>query len=472
MDPDKVAVGVERIILSGSTDSIGRLAFYQVAANFHVLAATTGILLNVGGRDALVISPILLTIVPPVAAIAIARRFQYDGLIAGIITASASTLAAWSVQPIPQGLAVPLVAIYLLSAIIYFQLEKCERYSGAIPKIALLLSLLIALMFTHKLSLGFIAPIFATATLLSRGNRLLGSFTIIIVCLATLQWFFATNFGWGLFNVILLPSIAGASFSTGAVNLSAASPVLGGLWGSILTNLHWLSLGAAAGVGWMVFGYRQYRAHNPSIQLLISVGMMSAILVAISVFGPGVAYTRIILLSVVPFAIFTEFGVERLPHMGTILVVGLLILVQVTAPIASPDHPGQFRQYLTEEEQHAKGTIDGVTSSVSTDLYYARELHEISANRTYQTGEGHSLQDGWRPIGERLFNGNISSVKGNIVLRDINRYRMSGTQVLNYTPRHELRHRSVVYSSGSVQLIAESNYTSPEHRDTSAVSPV
>ncbi|WP_229775384.1 hypothetical protein [Haloarcula sebkhae] len=459
MDPDKIAVGVERIIQSGSTEAIGSLAFYEVAANFHVLAAITGILINAGGREALVISPILLTAVPSLAAAAIARRFEYNGLIAGIITATASTLAAWSIQPIPQGLAVPVVAILFLATIIYIQEDFFRGGPTDILITSLLLVLLAALTFTHKLSLGFIAPIFLVATLLSRGNRILGSFAIILCCLATLQWFFLTNFGWGLFNVILLPSIVGASFTTGAVDLSAASPVLGGLWGSILTNLHWLTLGTAAGAGWIFFSRRQDKLCDTSSQLLIAAGMLSALLVAVAVFGPGIPYTRVILLAVVPFAIFTEFGVKRLPHTGTLITVGLLILVQLTAPIASPDHPGQFRQYLTEEEQHAKGTIDGVTSNVSTDLYYARELHEISADRTYQPGAGHSLQEGWEPLGEPLFNGNISSVKGDIVLRDINRYRMSGTQVLDYTPIKELNNRSIVYSSGHVRLIVETDYT-------------
>ncbi|WP_367175542.1 hypothetical protein [Haloarcula rubripromontorii] len=455
MDPDKIAVGVERIIQSGSTEAIGSLAFYQVAANFHVLAAVTGILLKVGGRGALIISPILLTIVPPLAATTIARRFQYNGLIAGIITATASTLAAWSIQPIPQGLAVPLVATFFLATIIHIQMDSRKNGLNRIQIAALLLVLLAALTFTHKLSLGFIAPIFAVATLFSRGDRLLGIFTVILACLAALQWFFVTSFGWGLFNVILLPSLFGAAFTTGSVDLSAASPVLGGLWGSILTNLHWLTLGAAAGIGWAFFSHKQYKTNDASIQLLISAGMISALLVAIAVFGPNIPYTRVILLAVVPFAIFAEFGVERLPSAGTIFIVGLLILVQLTAPIASPDHPGQFRQYLTEEEQHAKGTIGGVTDNVSTDLYYARELHEISADRTYRPGEGHSLQDGWTPIGEPMFNGNVSSVKGHIVLRDINRYRMSGTQVLDYKPLIELRHRSTVYSSGNVRLFAK-----------------
>ncbi|WP_146418117.1 MULTISPECIES: hypothetical protein [Haloarcula] len=459
MDPDKIAVGVERIIQSGSTEAIGNLAFYEVAANFHVLAGVAGILMNTGGREALIISPILLTIVPSIAATAIARRFQYSGLIAGIITATASALGAWSIQPIPQGLAVPVVAIFLLASIVYIQEDFFNKGSSKILMTLKLLILLAALTFTHKLSLGFIAPIFVFATLFSRGNRLLGSFVIILSCLATLQWFFLTNFGWGLFNVILLPSIIGASFTTGAVDLSAASPVLGGLWGSILTNLHWLTLGAVAGVGWTFFSHRQYKTRDPSTQLLIATGMISAVLVAVAVFGPGIPYTRVILLAVVPFAIFSEVGVDRLPHVGTVVIVGLLILVQLTAPIASPDHPGQFRQYLTEEEQHAKGTIDGVTSHVSTDIYYARELHEISAERTYQTGEEHSLQEGWTPIGASLFNGNISNVKGDIVLRDINRYRMSGTQVLDYRPLIELRHRSIVYSSGNVRLISEKNYS-------------
>lgn len=456
MDPDKVAVGVERIISTGSTNAISELTFYSIASVTHIYAAQTGLVIGTGGRGGLVAFPVFLTVIPALSAGCICQRLSLrssSAVAAGILAATAGVVAAWALQPIPQGMAVGLIGFLLVSTTVFISVLASSGWA----RIAYLLPVILAtvlLVFTHKAALVFLLVAFVICIVMVGRTSRSESVTrigIIVGFLTSIQVFYVTDFAWSLINLIILPSIGGAAFTTGSIELTAARPVLGGLSGAVLNNLHWLLLGICAGLGWLILAIKEYRFPTTVGRVVLAFGAGSALMSAVAVVGPGIAYTRILLLAVLPFAVLIGVLINRSPASAATAIVVFLIFFQVTAPMASPDHPAQFRQYLTSEEVTAKQTIGTITDNVSTDIYYARELSTISPSKTYQPGEGVALESGWNPLGRPLFNENLSSVSSVVVLRDISRYRMSGTQVLVYNPREQLAHeRSVVYQSGNV----------------------
>jgi hypothetical protein len=280
--------------------------------------------------------------------------------------------------------------------------------------------------------------------------------------MTVVQWFWATDFAWAAVQKVIAFLLSAGITTASQFDTPASSVVLGGITGVIVRNLHWLALGGFAGFGWLILiNDRRKGTSSDSAMFITGIGTVGAALAAISVVAPGLSYSRTIMMVTLPLALLAGISLERTENLSTGLalgVLGLLLMAQVGAPFATPDHPLKVRYHLTDEEVTAKDTIDSFRETVYTDNYYARELSEINHETTYITGTVGAFQEGWNPLGEALYTYNLTSVNHPVVIRDTRYIRYHGTQRLNYDPDNQLRiERDLVYNSGNVKMYVSSN---------------
>ncbi|MFA9504393.1 hypothetical protein ACERIM_16645 [Natrinema sp. H-ect1] len=473
-DPDKVASGVAHVSHFHSNSAISGLSFYRWASGLHWAGAINHYVVGPLGphpwRLALVFIPISLTIVSGLAAFALSRRLGYRGLAAGILTPTGGMVAAWSLQPVPQTLAVITLASIVLLVVIFLQATTSPHLVGPPQKRWIQVTILLlsaSLLLTHKLPLFVITLYFAAAAILTRSPQRMSHMQIALVLgiMTAVQWFWATDFAWAAVRKLIAFFLSAGITTASQFDTPASTVVLGGITGVLIRNLHWLALSGFAGFGWLLLiNDRRKGNTSDSAMYVAGIGTAGAALAAMSVVAPGFSYSRTIMVVTLPLALLAGITVERTGNISAGAAIGLiafLLVAQVGAPFATPDHPLKVRYHLTDEEMTAKQTIDGVTETIYTDDYYARELSEITHETTYNTGTVGAYQEGWNPLGEALYTYNLTSVNHPIVIRDTRYLRLHGTQRLDYDPDDQLQaERSLVYKSRNVKMYSRSNKNS------------
>lgn len=475
LDPDRVSVAVNRIINQGIIDAIRELGFYSQAPFSHLLAANYGILAGIDGQSAVAIYTLLLGGCIPILAAAIAKRAtsRLAGGIAATLTSVAPVTIYFGIGPIPQSLAAVFLPLFLLSLVLYRSHIESRRNTaaGVVVGISLL-----GLLFTHKFGLLVAFAILVCATIIfvindfrgtegTKRERFLPFYsqtTVVVGILVIIQFAFLTT--W--VNAVVLtaivplfsPSVVAAQPSPSF--LAAVGPTLVQTVVDNLDRLVILPLSAVVCIGiW-------WRSTNPDIGLLLGSAAVTVLFVVFSIISPGGASTIRVLLFGEPvllilIAIGVSWGFDRSSpslspsYVISMVVVVIVVMAIVGSPTTVPDHPNNYRKYLTEDEISAKNTITQVADEpVGMDGFYTHELTPSQANRPsapYVTGNATGSPGTIPALG--LLNGRFTN--GSVAIRTgVDRVRgPGGTWYLQYDPEKQLSasvHYNRAYDNGAV----------------------
>jgi len=419
LDPDKVAVAVNRIVDSGQVSSIAKLSFYSKSPLAHLYAAETSLITGLPAQQSLIVYAITLGLVLPLVAAALARRFSDSSSVATVAMGIAATLVAvatngvmFAYWPLPQSISVLYWACFLLTIVLYYHLASGARRWLFVPS-------LVGLLFSHKLGLFLALATLVAAVLVRLLNRVQvggwghatdyykrerGWRVALLVGLAlAIQWVFLTEWIKAVVLSALLPLLSPSLVAAASQPAFAnAVPVTSGIMDALAKNVNWLVLlpagNLAAAVLWK---------WDDSIEATILLGATAicSTLVGLSLVSAGGAATNRslffaeIVLSV-PIAVVAGRRLARSSRMTTagsisarsvvVLLLSALIVAQVGGAGAAPDYPGEPRFYLTAGEVEAKEFASArIMSTTYADPFYASEIVSFErSNLPYRTGSG------------------------------------------------------------------------------------
>ncbi|MFC7131172.1 hypothetical protein [Haloferax chudinovii] len=483
MDPDKVAVAVQRLIDYGFQSAISELPFYAEMAGFHVYAAMFGMVSGLDGHDAIVIMPVMIGVTLPLFIALIARSIATSerGLatVLGAGLASVGTISIhYATAPIPQTLATGAFVVFVYSTMRFQATERKEYFP------ILMLSLFL-LAYSHKLGvlvaiLGLIIG-WVISHIQNQIDRTvswqpLSSTPLLLATIAlSFQWVFVSNFG---VYVMLEPVRAllhspDPAFLDQVVPTAAVDPTPGIGWG-LATRVNQLVLLGCAAIAGFVYLFAKSTINRSQLlgfvagsSLLVPIGVASSStpgLIRIMLIGEPV------LLALIAVAIAGLFR-HNLPsrtvtNAGIAAILVLIVTSQVAVPAATPDHPLSSRHYLTEGEVVAKQfAYDNTetTTPIHVDYYYAREIVDFDRDGlTYTTGGNAAFPDGFSPVSNPIVMGGYPEKQYNYTLiRPGHKTYRTGVGIYRilYSLGNEFdatRGQSKVYNNGDGAL-----YTSP-----------
>ncbi len=202
MDPDKNAVNILRVVNTGGYDVLN-MGFYETAAAFHVLGASSHLVTGTAPRYAILFIPVLVSIATPLLAATFALRLPLssaDCLRTAALAPPLASVGAVSIvygyTPIAQAVAV--IICFTLLVVISRTSEK--NLNGRDYGVGVLC--LIALVFTHKLSLVVLLIAISGHAILhlldQNGKRPSPrgiSIYVLVPVAAALQYLFITDYG-------------------------------------------------------------------------------------------------------------------------------------------------------------------------------------------------------------------------------------------------------------------------------------
>lgn len=484
MDPDKVAVAIQRVIEFGGTEGLAGYAFYSTAAAFHVFVSSVGIVLGISGKNALILFGIVTPLIQVLgAAVLVGTSYGERARSYAIVVAMVSTsVLYYGMAPIPQLSAVALWMPFLILFDKYVRTRSKAYLVGMLVTVS-------ALVFTHKLAmvvtLGAVLSAGVVHIAKTRFARDIGVFrpymtiTILTGLLFSLQNFWLTTFG----RAILTEKVAGLFDE----DIGAPDPVdtssylavrpLPRTQEVIVGNGDWILITAIAGICWLVLLRSTVRRLYRNTVLLGASMLVGGLTVLGYVAPESSAPLRVLLFGAVPFAamigmVFSEVA-SRLPGRTRHVVTGVLavlVISQLFVAGAVPDHPYEPREYLTPQEVDGKEWAnEHVTDEVHADFFYAREVVNFDRpGQTYVTGPGADAR-GYSSITTAYLNGTVTEGGYPYVLyrTQYELYQTEGTWKLTWDPESEFDSSSNrVFDNGGAVL-----YDNPNRINTSFGGP-
>lgn len=158
MDPNTLAVDIHQVKIIGDLSVIDS-RFYRNAPLYFILPAVAGIITDLPVIHAMIIYPIILSVVLPLSSSILALNANRNSqsvvaIIAALLTLAATLSLKFSYWPIPQSLAIVLLCVLIILLL--------KNYYGIRGEIAFLeIVVLFGLLFTHKLPLVLLLTFFS-----------------------------------------------------------------------------------------------------------------------------------------------------------------------------------------------------------------------------------------------------------------------------------------------------------------------
>ncbi|EMA51721.1 hypothetical protein [Halococcus salifodinae] len=449
MDPDKYAVGVIRIIQTGSLVELKQaFSAHGILSAFHLLNSQVALVSGFDGRNVLVAIPILIGIVFPLTAVALTSHHTRSPIaigLSGTIAAIATIGVLFGYWPIVQTIAVLLWCPVIIGLSRFFSADDGRDF-------VMISVLVLATAFAHKLSMFILTGAIGAALTIRyvRIDALLGHQPImddgeiqtrrpwivwlLLVLGLGIQWMILTIFVRTVIIAKAIPLLTGGfEIAPSGGEALAAVPANPGIVGILERRGDFLVLLPITAIASFVLWIQE---RTWSMCLLLGATLISALIVGISVVGVGIASPqRAILFGIPIFAAVLGIAAKRIVDLQStpqLLAICLVVLIVVGAQAGSamlaPNYPDEPRKYLTSEEVTAKTfTLDHSPEPVAMDFYYADEQVDLDdPSATQKTGRGHKTP-GAIELNTELLNATlINKSYSNILLRDAGNMILGG----------------------------------------------
>jgi len=444
-DAEKFALYAQLTLVSGDY-TLPTQDFYGIAGGFHTYIAQTAAVSGISPESAMVTVGILFGVWTPLAAAAFCTllmgrsRMSAQAVIwAGSIAAVATLSVRMTYTPIAHGFGVILLLTFLLAIVKEFSVPDRSRTDYWVV-FCLLLG---GMMISHKLPVLMAAAIVSGIWLVTRSlsTKILSVSNISHPSIAVPL---ITILAMVLQQTIITSFISEAIFRTettaesgfeyperiGSDPAAAVAPDIGYLT-IFESHMHAPVTLAVAGVCWILVAWflvvRSDENRAGTMAILCTIAFFTSI-VLFSLAGATIGdaphplrfqvYQEVLLAALigVGFVIVSKKKVfPNLPkqiNVSAILFVVIIVVLSfhAFASVASPDYPGQQRDYLTEGEMSTKEfTVDYVDGPVQTDNRLMRETpyREEVVSKTSPW-----LRLGGAPIGTQFQSNNIELAEG------------------------------------------------------------
>ncbi|MFC6939927.1 hypothetical protein ACFQE8_08130 [Salinirubellus sp. GCM10025818] len=484
MDPDKVAVAVQRVIEFGGVEGLSDYAFYSAIPAFHVFVSSVGIVLGIPGKEAAILFGIVTPMIQVLgAATLVGRAYGERARTYAVVIAMVSTsVLYYAMAPIPQLSAVALWMPFLILFDKYVRTRSKAHLVGMLVTVSVLI-------FTHKLAmvlaLGTVLSAGAIHVFKTRFTRDIGVFrpyvtmSILTGFMFSLQNFWLTTFGRAILTDKLdglFDEEVGAPDPVDASSYLAVRP-LPRIPEVIVGNGDWVLITALAGVCSLTLLRSSMRRLYRNTVLLGASVFVGMLMVAGYVAPDSSAPLRVLLFGTIPFAVVIGVALSgaaarlsgKTRHVATGVVM-ILVISQLFVTGAVPDHPYEPREYLTPQEIDGKEWAnEHVTDEVHADFFYAREIVDFDRpDQTYVTGPGATAR-GYSTIMTSYLEGTVAQEGHAYVLyrTQYDIYQTQGAWRLTWDPESELDSTdNRVFDNGGAVL-----YDDPSQVNASAGAP-
>ncbi|WP_263018066.1 hypothetical protein [Natronobiforma cellulositropha] len=489
-DPDKIAAAVNRIIHTGKLSSIEGLNFYSGAPLYFLNSVGISHFMGLEAQYSAVAYVLIVTIITPLAVAVLVQSLSWLPDSAVTIAASISVVSTASsidsLWPIPQQHAVVLFFITCVLLLIYHRFDANDK---TIP-ILLILSLA-SIVASHK-----IGGLYTLAALLgvlviglvnekeyiskyrmrkhqSQNTAPLLILTILSTIFLLIVWTYTTTQIRPVATLFLQTIIHNPGPVSGAVlDSTAAEPTTSGISGIIIRQGHWLIYLPFVSIGWVIL----WRMDKSPVLAGIAAAVGSLFIIT---FIGAVSTRRMLLFAEPIFSILLVvlvfagiFSARKGTTTGSILLLFVIIFAQISAPLATLDHPQESRQYLTHGEWEGKKFVaDHTSGEVYADYYYARQNVEyFGEGVSYRPGGADPTPDGFSQLGPDILAGDTHE-QGypNVLIRtNVDTVMFGGHWNLEWNPSQEFDNStdySKVVDNGEVSLYHKSNDSSARIRN-------
>lgn len=406
-DPDNHVVAILRINEMGTISAISPLIYENIPL-FFIYHSVTAQLTGVHPEVSLsLVALVLYTVIPVLAVASILRRVSETNTVKmGIIlTTAGSIFLSFSELPITQAF---MTLFWFVLMITLFDLEDDVRF---------VLSCVLIFFMTLSHKLGPLLPLLLSSCIVvfslfqswrrnefsipRRAIGLVGFSSVMFV----FQGFFLTGYGQVViqkFTVFSTQSSSpGLDLQSDLTIVSFVEPKTG-ITPLLFEHASWVVLIPLAGLcgAWLLYA----KTDDQSTKIL-AIALTSVLFVVVAITSKfTLAGIRARILGGPIYMVLVAIGVSRLigqgerPPIGTAVIL-LLLVTQLGAAGAAPDHPAENREYLSEPEidgkEHANTYID---STRYAPAIVAREPGDFSRpGLTHRTGAAHN-HEGWQKV--------------------------------------------------------------------------
>ncbi|WP_433630308.1 hypothetical protein [Halomicrococcus sp. NG-SE-24] len=470
MDPDAYAVTSQTIVQNGDLSGI-RLGFYRLAASYPVFLAATAQIIGHTTTDAMVIMPVLVGVMVPIAAVVLAQIGFQSRQSTAILTAPVAALGAATVKlgywPVSHSLSTVLIWMALLT-IWRASSEHNVRLS------ALAVGFLVALASVHKAGVVIVGVALTATFVLTLTDKVRGrhaTFDLWLVLtvggvLFVIQALYLTDFLPKLiFSAIGLRGISFSSLPSPTAASVVTIPLSKQLVNLLFVFMS-LVLGLIAGL-WMLWKQSVGRGGLGAVcagALLVVVSFVG-LPIGVGGFARNMAVIEPLVIGLVVVAavrIARRTSASHVHGVVGVLLIGMIATQAVASPI-TPNQPEDVRYYLNSGEVDGKQWIlNHAGRGVWMDVYYGDEAIDIPAaaateKRWYQRPPVHQPY----LLHDELTNATLPE-KGyeTVALRhDVEIYRLGSRKFrLEWRPNRVMsREYNVVYRNGAVSVYDRAN---------------
>lgn len=460
-DPDNHVVAILRINETGTLSSISPLIYEHIPLFFSYHSVTTQLTGTEPTVSLNLATLILYTVIPVAVVASVLRRVSDTNTVkmGSILTTGGTIFLTFSGVPITQGF---MNLFWFILMITLFDIEDDSRLTLAAVVIFLM-------TLSHKL--GALLPLLLTGCMVVftavqswRRNeftvpRRLIVLTVYSVVMLLFQSFVLTGYGSVIIKKLTQygdSPTPGVSSPAGGSIAPFVEPVTG--VGAILfEHASWLVVIPLAGLAGAWILYSETDERSAKI-LAIAITCVAFVVVAITS-TVTLAGVRARILGGPIYMVLVAIGAGKLigrgerPPVGTAVIL-LLLVTQLGASGAAPDHPTENVQYLSEPEvdarEHANSYIDGQRWAPSFVAQAA--VNYSRPELTHVTGKG-LTPGGWTSMDVYLLFGQVPD-DGCIVWRKELRYLRVGDLFRitdDPTPLFE-QNRSRVYENEDIVM--------------------
>ena len=499
VDPISYAAQIGHVMRTGTAGAI-TFNFYSDVSFSITFPAMFGLMADLSASEALVIYPLLMSILTPLVVADLTLRAASEDLIwkafvAALLGAVVAVLTRFSYWPIAQTLGMVFWMVFIVTAIKYYEIRSRRVF-------LLIMLTFLGMTFAHKLPLLIVFAVISTLVFVATIGRIVRSRegtttikrprgTIIGLLSGTLmltQWAYLTRF----IRSVLLKALG--VLTTDDITLSppttvspptAAVPPSGGLLGIISRRLYGLVLISLGGVAFLYLLSKSHERERPTIKVLLIGATMPMVLLGLSVVArhpaspmpppaPNrfVSFLEPVLIPLV--AVVFVKGVKstgssprwlsRLTTGVSVLLVGVILFAQIFTAPALPDYPNTPRYYLTAQESEAKSFgYEYVDGPIHTDWFTI-----VSGPPASRLSE--DVPDQYVSTTASLLNGTVVQQDHEYVLyrSDVKYYPTTvGPWKLTWSPERVLDSKyNRIYTTGKSML-----YKDPDAENRTAVRP-
>ena len=389
VDPISYAAQIGRVMRTGTAGAI-TFNFYSDVSFSITFPAMFGLMAELSAPDALVIYPLLIGVLTPLVVAdltlrAASRDLALKAFIAALVGAVAAVFTRFAYWPIAQTLGMAFWMMFIVTAIKYYEIRSRRVF-------LLIMLTFIGMTFAHKLPLLIVFTVISALVLVTATIRLFewwgGTSTIkrpqgVIIgmlsgTLMLTQWAYLTRFIRSVLlkaiGVLTTDEISIAPPAAVSPPTAAVAPSSGVL--SVLSRRSYaLVLIPLGGLAFLYLSFRSQERERPTIKVLLIATVMPMLLLGLGILArhpaspmpppaPNrfVSFLEPVLIPLIAVVFVkgirsnwvSSRWLSRLATVGSVLLIGVVLVSQIYTAPALPDYSNTPRYYLTAEETEAK----------------------------------------------------------------------------------------------------------------------